>query len=288
MAITAKPITRIGIFTAIYIVINALFPMQQSVLTMAYILGVATTGIIYAVLLYYLFSFLDLDQKSQVIVIWAPLFVIQFFNPILEGYLFTTSINGVDQLLGAFIFGAILSLLYAIAGTYLFSVKGQKTIGEATRETLVNRSASNLVARVLLASLSWPVIYFIFGAIVGPYVLPYYTDPSSGYNLILPDVVTLLLVQTFRGFVYVSSLLPLVFSLKLDFRKLSIILVTFLYTGGGLAIFVIVETFPVFLRIVHGIELFADSLFFGFLISYLIGRKDEKIGLEHESILAFN
>jgi len=41
---------------------------------------------------------------------------------------------------------------------------------------------------------------------------------------------------------------------------------------GFLYIFVIVESFPAFLRIVHGLGIFADSLFFGVMISYLLRR----------------
>jgi len=56
---------------------------------------------------------------------------------------------------------------------------------------------------------------------------------------------------------------------------LLIIVTAFMYLGGGLAIFVIVDTFPVFLRIIHGIEILADSLVFGGVIGYLFGTGQE-------------
>jgi hypothetical protein len=214
--------------------------------------------------------------RSQIFLLWLPLFIIQFFNPILEGYLFTTAISEMDQLIGAFIFGAIISLVYAVTGAYLFPAAGAEiSIRSSLNEFFGSRTKRQNILRFLIASLSWALIYFIFGSIVGPFVLPYYTDPSSGYNLILPDVVTLLLIQIFRGFVYVLSVLPLLASLRLDFRMVSFILMAFLYIGGGIAIFVIIETFPVFLRIVHGVEIFADSLVFGIVIAYLLGSKSE-------------
>jgi hypothetical protein len=106
---------------------------------------------------------------------------------------------------------------------------------------------------------------------VGPYVLPYYTDSNSPYHLVLPDVLTRFWIQIFRGFLYLISLLPILASVEVDRRGLFVALSGLLYVGGGLSIFVIVDVYPVFLRAVHGIEMLADSVAFAGSVVYLLG-----------------
>ncbi|MFB0504197.1 MAG: hypothetical protein ACETWE_10220 [Candidatus Bathyarchaeia archaeon] len=78
-----------------------------------------------------------------------------------------------------------------------------------------------------------------------------------------------------RGFIYVGALLPITVSLKIRTKHLLLSMIGLLYIGGGLAIFVLVETFPLTLRIVHGLEMLADSILFGSVIAYLLGGRME-------------
>jgi hypothetical protein len=123
-----------------------------------------------------------------------------------------------------------------------------------------------------LASVLWMGIYFVFGSIVGPLVLPYYTAPGSPFHLVLPSIEVVLSLQTLRGFIYVIGVMPLIVALNTDNRRLAIVLSALLYIGGALAVFIISDQFAVFLRIVHGVELLADSVVAGVVISALLGR----------------
>ena len=59
-------------------------------------------------------------------------------------------------------------------------------------------------------------------------------------------------------------LLPIVASLKTEKKWLLIVIFSFMFIGGSLATFAIVETFPVVLRIVHGFgDILFPSLLFG-------------------------
>ncbi|MFW9800975.1 MAG: hypothetical protein ACFFD9_11105, partial [Candidatus Thorarchaeota archaeon] len=146
--------------------------------------------------------------------------------------------------------------------------------GQLRKEYFAGWTSSQFAVRFIIASMLWLVIYYTIGTIIAPLVLPYYTDGSVGYDLMLPAAEIVILLQTVRGFIYVLSVLPILISVKLDKEPLAIILVALLYIAGALAVFVISERFPAFLRIVHGIELFVDSLIAGTVISYILGKSD--------------
>jgi len=78
-------------------------------------------------------------------------------------------------------------------------------------------------------------------------------------------------VQALRGFIYVGALLPVIACLRVEMKRLFLVITGLLYIGGGLAVFVIVETFPVMLRIAHGFgDLLFASIFFGIVTAYLL------------------
>jgi hypothetical protein len=216
---------------------------------------------------------IPLRRRERVLVTWLAVYVIQMLNPVLEGAFFTTQFVGhPDLLFGAVVFGLLLTLPTAVAAGYLFGPTGDiKGFGELRREYVSAMGRNEFVGRFVIASVLWMAIYFIFGSMVGPLVQPYYTDGDIGYDLVIPPVEILIMLQTLRGVIYVLGILPIVLSTKSDRPRLAGILAALLYVGGGLAIFVISDQFPVFLRLVHGVEILADSVFAGLMIAYLLG-----------------
>lgn len=266
-------LVRVVIFTALYALIGAIFPLQQAEVTPGYVIGLVITGVLYGFLLGFLGIHLTVGRWARIGILLLPLYVIQFLNPLIEGYFFTTLLEDATQLVGALILTLLLSLVYAAAAGFLFAPTGApQPWREAFRSYFGSRPAPDWIWRFVVAGASWPLIYFAFGSLVGPIVTPYYTDPNSGYNLVLPSVEVLLVIQAVRGFLYVGALVPLLSALRLGTRSLTLALTGLLYVGGGVAIFIIVETFPPVLRLVHGLEIFADSLVFGVVIALLLGR----------------
>lgn len=267
-------IGRVLIFTLAYVVIGVLVPLQQGEPTITYILGTVVTGFLYGVLLGFVLTRMSVERIGRILSVWIAIFVVQMFNPILEGFFFSTLFEDPSLLVAGALFGAILTLVYSVIAGLLFVPKSATdSLGNELRSYFGERKVFSWTWRVVVAALSWLLFYFIFGSIVAPIVLPYYTDPSLGYDLVLPSVEIVLSLQASRGFIYIGALLPVVASLKIGIKRLLVVIIGFLYIGGGLAIFVIIETFPAILRIVHGLEIFADSLFFGIVITYLLGRK---------------
>jgi hypothetical protein len=262
---------RVVFFALIYVVLGLLFPLQQGTITVTYVIGLAITGLLYGLLLGAALMHFTVGRKARIVLILLPLFVIQWLNPLIEGYVFTTRLNDVTLLVGGVLFGLLLSLAYAlVAGALFVPSQATQTLGGQFRIYFAQRAVVDWLWRIVLVALSWAGFYFIFGSIIGPIVMPYYTDPSSPYQLRLLGVEVIAAVQVIRGFVYTGALIPIRIALKQDVKYVLLVLVGLLYVGGGLAIFVIVETFPLVLRVVHGIEILADSLCFGAAATYLL------------------
>ncbi|MFW9812897.1 MAG: hypothetical protein ACFFF9_10595 [Candidatus Thorarchaeota archaeon] len=269
-------LVRITVFVLIYTSFGLLIPIQ-GYLSLSFAVGMVITAVLYAFALYYMNTKIPLGRKFRILITWIAVYVIQMLNPVLEGIFFTTQFEGQPELaFGAVVFGLVLTLPTALVAGVLFNPEGTiSSFGQLRKEYLGNWTPSQFVVRFIIASMLWLVIYYTIGTIIAPLVLPYYTGGSVGYDLALPAVEIVIILQTVRGFIYVTSVLPIVISVKLDRKSLAIILVALLYIAGALAVFVISDQFPVFLRIVHGIELFVDSLIAGVVIAFLLGKPEE-------------
>ncbi|UCE11462.1 MAG: hypothetical protein JSW61_05895 [Candidatus Thorarchaeota archaeon] len=271
-------IVRISVFIVIYTLFGLLIPIQGYV-SISFAIGTLITAVLYGFALYYMNTNIPLGRKARILITWIAVYVIQMLNPVLEGIFFTTQFEGQPELaFGAVVFGLVLTLPTALVSGVLFSPTGEVTSFDQLRKKyFIEWTSSQFAVRFIIASMLWLVIYYTIGTIIAPLVLPYYTDGGVGYDLTLPAAEIVILLQTVRGFIYVLSVFPIVISVKLDKKPLAIILVALLYIAGALAVFVISEQFPVYLRFVHGIELFVDSLIAGTVISFILGKSDKSI-----------
>jgi len=265
---------KLFFFAGIYTIVGYFIPLQQDALTLTYLIGTAITGLLYAVLLRQILHSMTIGARGRFFAVWIAIWVVQMFNPLLEGIFFTDQLTGFTIVFGAVVFGMILPLIYTASAVILFRPENaDSSLRQRLRDHFSKRRAFEWGWRIAAASLSWTIIYFVFGNLVAPWVMPYYSDPNSGFNLVYPSLVELLALQTVRGSIYVGSLIPLAISINVDFRRAFITISSLLFIGGGLAIFLIVETFPLVLRLFHSIDLLADSIFFGYAFSYLLVRE---------------
>ncbi len=271
-------VVRIAVFTMIYTLFGLLIPIQGYV-SSGFAIGTLITAVLYGFLLYYLNTNMPLGRKARILITWIAVYVIQMLNPVLEGIFFTTQFEEQPELaFGAVVFGLVLTLPTALVAGVLFNpTREVARFNQLRKEYFKGWTSSQFAVRFIIASMLWLVIYYTIGTIIAPLVLPYYTDGGVGYDLTLPTAEIVILLQTVRGFIYVLSILPIVISVKLDKRSLAIALVALLYIAGALAVFVISEQFPVFLRVIHGIELFVDSLIAGIVISFILGKSKEAV-----------
>lgn len=123
------------------------------------------------------------------------------------------------------------------------------------------------IGRGVVAWLGFPVIYFVFGVCIAPIVVPYYQAGVPGLHI--PPLSTILQTQLLRSAVFLASSLPLIALWKGSRRALWLAL--------GLAHTVTVGIFglaqatfmPGTLRIVHSLEITADSFAYAGLLVLL-------------------
>jgi hypothetical protein len=120
------------------------------------------------------------------------------------------------------------------------------------------------VQKVLLAIISFPLIYFIFGIVASPFVTAYYDDLIEG--LTLPEPGTIILIQLLRSTLFLIITIPIIIYWTKTRTQLILSL--------GFAHFVMVFAYDIYLAIVmplelviiHGIEIVADSFIYSWIL----------------------
>ncbi|MFW9832354.1 MAG: hypothetical protein ACFFD8_11325 [Candidatus Thorarchaeota archaeon] len=227
------------------------------------ILGLATAfvfGLIFTRLYY--------RRLVRIAIGWLTLFIIQWFTTMVEGYLFTTMLTP-PLLLAAVMFGLLISFLHALFIGFLFSPNiTDMSLRIEIKSYFAQHPWYHWLWRFLLTSILYMVIYYSIGTLISPIVLPFYLD--MGIGLTVPPVWVILVVEISRGFLYILALLPLLLSLAVDTKELYLLIAFALYLPS-VAMFLPNPTFPVLLRIIHGLfEILVDSLLFAAIIILLL------------------
>jgi hypothetical protein len=128
-------------------------------------------------------------------------------------------------------------------------------------------SAASWGWRVLVAWLAFPVIYFFFGMFVGPFVIEYYKSGAMGLRI--PTIDVILRTQLLRSLLFLGASLPVIWLWTGSRRRLIFAL--------GLAHAVIVGLYglsqayfmPAIMRVLHSVEIVADSFAYAFVLTWL-------------------
>jgi len=125
--------------------------------------------------------------------------------------------------------------------------------------------------RVALGALSYLPVYFFFGMLVIPFVMPYYTDPSMG--LVIPPFTTIIPLEVLRGLMYVAVLLPVTACLDADRLTTSVALAGLLFIPGALLPLLADQGLPAQIIPFHLVEILADSVVYGHILARLFVSK---------------
>jgi hypothetical protein len=138
------------------------------------------------------------------------------------------------------------------------------------RAYFASRTIGSWAWRFIAAFLAFPLIYYLFGRLIAPIVLPYY---QQGVNeLAFPGWDQILPVLAIRSLLFLLVCLP--------------ILITWRYSNGrlfltlGLALFILVGGIamiqaywlPLVLRVTHSLEMFADEMVYAGALVLLLGK----------------
>ena len=212
------------------------------------------------------------------IVRWFALAFLPFIclavNAVIEILIFTTMLSRLSA--PSFVVSFLLPTLLFGAGL-AFLVRGEPDAAKFSEQAetfFSTRTAGSWAWRLLLAIPTFPIVYFVFGAMVAPLVVPAYRAGIAG--LVLPPLSTIMPIQLVRSTFFLLASLPFLILWKGSRGSLIFSL--------GLAHCYLVGLFgllqasflPQVLRIAHSLEIAADSFAYAaFLVILLLPRPNE-------------
>lgn len=190
------------------------------------------------------------------------MFVALGVNTVLEALIFSTLLNGHTPL---------LSLQYLIPCALAAFVLALPIRGEGQPELLPGTfNAVGWTWRLVVAWLSFPAIYWCFGMMVAPIVMHAYQSGIGGLRI--PPTMTILETQLLRSALFLVATLPI--ALRWTKSRRSFIISMGLAYAVSVGIFQLAqaEFIPPLLRIVHAIEITADSFAYAAVVGILLLR----------------
>ena len=224
-------------------------------------------GVILTGFLAWLVPKIHLGSRSLTLLVWLNLLVVEFLNNYVEAYFFTNMFDKPAVFVQS-VAAALTSSVVAAAAAALLLGYGTAGITASLKEHLSTRTRSSWVLRIAVGSVAYFPIYFFFGALITPFVLPSYNNPSFGLRI--PPFTVIIPVEMFRGFVYTLVLLPLLATVVGGRATKFIALSSMLYIPGGLIALLGNQLLPAAIIPIHALEILADSIVYGFVLSRIL------------------
>ena len=171
------------------------------------------------------------------------------------------------------VFSILPCLMFACITALLFKPVGKgESFSLHVSRFFSGRSSGEWAWRFVAAVCAFPVVYWTFGMMVAPWVLEYYKQGQFG--LTLPSTGVIILVQLLRSSLFFLAALPILIVWSGSRRQLAVRL--------GVAFFILVGLFGMIqaywlapiLKVLHNIEIFADSVVYAGVLAVLLVRKD--------------
>jgi hypothetical protein len=198
---------------------------------------------------------------ARILAIAGLVFVAIGLNTIIELSIFSNMLPNGDFSFALFFAPPALLLATAI------------TIGkpEERPSSLAAFPASGWTWRLALAWLSFPVIYFLFGAMIAPIVVPYYNAGVAGLKI--PPLDAILRTQMTRSLLFLLASLPA--TLLWAKSRSQFIVAMGLAHAMTIGIFQLAQAgfMPMALRVTHSLEITADSMAYAAVLGLLFIRK---------------
>ena len=228
-------------------------------------------GVLIGGLLVWMSGKMQLRWLDYLILISLILFVVGRLNNYVEGLFFTTMFANLSILTAGIVFALLLSFVEGGLAAVLFLHESHEGSLFAELSTYFSeRRWSSWLWRIPLASAAYFPIYFFFGMLISPFVMPYYSDPSLGLKI--PSFAVMIPVELFRGFLYVLIMLGVFSTVRAKRWTMAAIVGLILYVPGGLVPLMSEHTLPPQIVPFHMIEIFADSIVYGIVLTRLLNR----------------
>ncbi len=204
---------------------------------------------------------------QRAILLFVLLFVLNSFINLVEALFFTTApfaellVGLVTPFVGHVALALLLAALFRPASV-------DRGLVSALRDALGRRRWTSWVWRFLLAGVLYLPIWFFFGLIISPIVLPYYQE--VGLGLTVPGLEVILPLEIFRGLLYAGTVFLLIAVLGGSRRSTAFWVVLTLCVLGSWTPMLMVAWWPIPLRVTHGLEITADSIVHGLVVTLLL------------------
>ena len=194
------------------------------------------------------------------IILAAFVYVSYALNNQIEAAVFTSA-GGFTTMVLFFI---VPSALIAAVAVHLIKNPGSTTVSTVFDD----RPVSRWWWRAVLAWFAFPVIYFFFGAIIYPMVRQVYEAPDSG--LVLPSGDVVLRTVLLRSLLFLLVTIPILRSWTRSRLGLTVALGIAFTATVGLVGLVQANWWPISMRIVHSVEICADSFLYAWVLAALL------------------
>ncbi len=263
---------RLALYVFLFTIFDSVFRyVSIGIASIESVVSSIVSGALLAMVLSFVFSRLSYGRPTRIVMAWFSLFIIQSLSNLVEAVFFTTSIPTATIFMAALVFGLITTLPEAILAGMLFTpTERDGSFRADLRSYFGKRTLSSWSGRVALVSIVYFPIYYTFGSIISPWILSYYDNPSQAFGLTIPPLGVMIPLQFLRGFLYIVALLPIIVNLKVSIRTMILSVGGLIFIAGAFVPFIAYSTLPTFLRVVHGLEILADSIIYGAALVYVL------------------
>jgi len=192
----------------------------------------------------------------------ALMFVALGLNTVLELLIFSNMVDG--QNVGLSLQYILPCVMAAAVLTYPLSAAVNSPA------TAMHFGALGWGWRLVVAWLSFPVIYFVFGVMVAPIVVPVYHAGVAGLRI--PPIDVIMRMQLLRSALFLAASLPTILLWKKS--RVQLLISLGLAHAMTVGIFGLVQAsfLPTVLRVTHSVEIAADSFAYAAVLTYLFTR----------------
>jgi len=217
---------------------------------------------------------LTLPMAQRAGLLFTMIFMLNSLISVIEALFFTT-VPFAEYLYGM-VTSAVGHAVLATLLAWLFRPAFvEQHLLSALRETLSRRRWTSWAWRFGLAGALYVPVYFFFGMLIYPFVRPYYENPTLGLNLAVPGFGVILPLEVGRGLLFVLTVFPLIAVLRRSRRSLALWLGMTIAVLGAVAPMLQASWFPLTMRLVHGLEITADSIAHALIIASLLGKSEQ-------------
>lgn len=250
------------------LVVPTVFVDTSIVLLSVFLGGILTTLVLGVVSLK-----LTLPIGQRIGVLFLTVYMFSYLIQAPETVLFTTM--SLSFQIFILVQQLVVSLVSAILIGFLFAPTRIVTgLPAELKSYFAQRSGKDWLWRFTLVAMLFFPIYFFFGWVFSPVTGPYYNNPELGLNLVIPSfeffLGIFLAVEIGRGLIYALTMVPLLAVLRMSRWRLGLWMGLILAIVGAVVPQMVNASWPLPLRIGHGVEMVLDSFAQGLMMAWLL------------------